>query len=185
MDDSKALAAETELCGSPPIKDDWEKVDLQGAEEGPALLSMDRGNPPPPQAGESLAPDDSVEEFKDAEEIKPQQGTEASVGGGVEETAIEGSGQVAAAAAAVESSGPRPVPSTEQPDTADGGKATVIAAGLANVRLPMGFDREGRLGGGGPADSDGEEEFHDAHDSGPGAVKDANKAREMKEIGNE
>ncbi|CAM9475806.1 unnamed protein product [Pylaiella littoralis] len=36
-----------------------------------------------------------------------------------------------------------------------------------------------------PVDSDDEDQFHDAFDSGPGMVKDAAKAREMKETGNE
>lgn len=157
-DDSNAPNAESEVSGSPPIADDWEKVDLQGV----------TGNDSPP------APEEPLEEFKDAIESNPQQETETSgVGSGEKEPASETSGR----AAEVEPSGSRPPPSAGQPVTA-------IAAGLANVRLPMGYTRqEGRLGGN-LADSDGEDEFHDAHDSGPGMVKDAAKAREMKEIGN-
>ena len=118
-------------------------------------LGSGSGSPPPQEPLE--------EEFKDAIEMKPQPGAETSVGGsgGVKEPA-------------------RPSPAAERP-------ATAIAAGLANVRLPLGYGRrDGRLGGKDLADdSDGEEEFHDAHDSGPGMVKDATKAREMKEIGNQ
>lgn len=168
-DESIAPSAEGELSGSPPIADDWEKVDLQGAEEEPAL-STDNDSPP---AEGSRSPEEPLEEFKDAIEMKPPQGTETS-GSGVKEPASDKS----------EPSGPRPPPSAEQPAAVAVGKTAVIAAGLANVRLPMGYDRKGRLGGY-PADSDGEEEFHDAHDSGLGMVKDATKAREMKEIGNE
>lgn len=164
-----APATESEFCGSPPIKDDWEKVDMQGAEEGPALST--HNNSPP-----AAAPEEPLEAFQDAIETKPQQGTKPSAGSGVNEPGSERSGQ----AAAVERSSSRPSAAVAV------GKVTttVIAAGLANVRLPMGYDRQARLGGP-PADSDGEEEFHDAHDSGPGMAKDAIKAREMKEIGNE
>lgn len=69
----------------------------------------------------------------------------------------------------------------EQPPAAAGRAESVIATGLANVRLPMGYRRRR----GEPVDSDDEEQFHDAFDSGPGMVKDAAKAREMKETGNE
>lgn len=165
-DDSKAGAAESKLSGSPPIADDWEKVDLQGVTGNDNDSPLAEGSP---------ASEEPLEVFKDAVEMKPQQGTETSAdGSGVEEPAIERPGR----AAVVEPSGARPSPRAGQP-------ATAIAAGLANVRLPMGYSRpEGRLRGD-PADSDGEEEeFHDAHDSGPGMVKDAAKAREMKEIGN-
>eukprot|EP00903_Cladosiphon_okamuranus_P007845 g7589.t1 len=142
-DDSKAPAVQNDLCGSPPITDDWEKVDLRGV----------TGNEEP------------FEGFKDAIEMNPQQGTETiGVASGEKKPASE-------------TPGSRPSPREGQP-------ATAIAAGLANVRLPMGYGRqEGRLGGD-LADSDGEDEFHDAQDSGPGMVKDAAKAREMKEIGN-
>lgn len=186
-DDSKAppaaaAAAESKTtCGSPPIKDDWEKVELQGADEGAALRPTENDSPPP-AGGSPPAPEEPLDAFEDAVETKPPQGTETSVGGGVKEPESERSGQ---AAATGEPSGSRPSPSMEQPAAAAVGKATaVIAAGLANVRLPMGYDRQARLGGDGPVDSDGEEEFHDAHDSGPGMAKDAAKAREMKEIGN-
>eukprot|EP00752_Nemacystus_decipiens_P005325 g4829.t1 len=151
--DSEAPAApESELSGSPPIADDWEKVDLQVVAGNGSTAAGGTGSPPT---------EEPLEEFKDAIEIKPQSCTETSAGGG-----------------GVKGEPARPAPSAERP-------ATVIAAGLASVRLPMGYDRrEGRLGEGDPADSDGEEEFHDAHDSGPGMVKDATKAREMKELGN-
>lgn len=190
-DDSGTPAAETEpepaCCGSPPIADDWEKVDLKGATDA------DIG---PPAGGSPAPPEEPpLEEFEDAVEMKPpqQQGTETSVGSGSSNAAKEpkskGFGQAAQAPAAVEPSGCRPSPSAEQPAAAAaaaGGKAaTAIAAGLANVRLPLGGrGRQAARVGGEPTASDGEEEFHDAHDSGPGMVKDATKAREMKEIGN-
>ena len=158
-DDSKAPLAENEISGSPPIADDWEKVDLRGV----------TGNDSLPAAEEQL------DEFKDA--IEMTQEAETSGGGSGAKEPEPASEETPRRATGVEPSGSQPSPSAEKP-------ATAIAAGLANVRLPMGFHRqEGRLGGD-SADSDGEEEFHDAHDSGPGIFKDAAKAREMKELGN-
>lgn len=188
-DDSKAPAAESELCGSPPIEDDWEKVDLKGADEG-SPLPPDNGS----QGGGPPPPEESLEDFKDAIEIsKPTddkadqtgtEGAEGSEGSGVKDTADTTSGQ----AAAVETSVSQPPPVVQQPPAVARRAESIIATGLANVRLPMGYGRRSRPGEdsyGGPADSDDEEQFHDAFDSGPGMVKDASKAREMKETGNE
>lgn len=61
-----------------------------------------------------------------------------------------------------------------------------IATGLSNVRLPMPLRRCEAEGVVKQLDeeSDGEAEFHDAFDSVVGMVKDAAKAKEMKELGN-
>ncbi|CAM9475735.1 unnamed protein product, partial [Pylaiella littoralis] len=107
---SKAPVAESELCGSPPIKDDWEKVDLKGADDGPPLppeKSNEGGGPPPP-------PEESLEDFKDAVEgnftteqtdTAQQAGTEraaGSGGSGVDSDAADTrSGQAAAAETSV------------------------------------------------------------------------------------
>lgn len=190
-DSSKAPAAESELCGSPPIKDDWEKVDLNGADDdGPPLApettssqEAGRATPPPPP------PEESLEDFKDAFEANNDtvdqagtgtKGAEGSGGSGVKGGKGEaGPGQ---AAAAVETSVCQPPPIVDEQPPAVAGKAeSVIAMGLANVRLPIGYGRRH----GEPEDTDDEEQFHDAFDSGPGMVKDAAKAREMKETGNE
>ncbi|CAM9141046.1 unnamed protein product, partial [Scytosiphon promiscuus] len=195
--DPEVPAAESDACGSPPIKDDWEKVDLKGVEEEPEVP------PPTGHCSEDAlplvpppTPEEALEDFQDAvETLKPHDGgTEQA---GIEESA-EGSAdggsvdtRTAAGTAASEQAGPMEssafAPSiAERPTAAE--RVTVMSPGLANVRLPMGYGRHSEqavCSSGRPIDSDGEEEFHDAHDSGPGMVKDAAKAREMKEAGNE
>lgn len=137
----------------------------------PPEKSSQGGGPPAP-------PEELLEEFKDAvedDDVTDQTGTgtegaEGSGGSGVKDDAVDtSSGQAAAVGASV-----------AQPPVA-GRAESVIATGLANVRLPMGYGRRH----GEAVDSDDEEQFHDALDSGAGMAKDAAKAKEMKEIGNE
>lgn len=186
---STAAATDSDPCGSPPIKDDWEKVDLNGADEG---LPPPIGNAS--QGGQAGAPPSPQEDFQDAVETQDESATQQT-GTGATTTKDDSSccvndapGQACGQAAPVESSAaPPPRSVVEQRPPGVGGRGNVIASGLANVRLPMGCSRQSRQDEEEDClvDSDGEEQFHDAQDSGPGVVKDATKAREMKEAGNE
>lgn len=189
---STAPATDGDPCGSPPIKDDWEEVDLDGADEG---LPPPAGNAS--QGGEAGAPPSAPqytqEDFQDAVETQDesatqQTGTRATTTEDGSSCCVDDSpGKACGQAARVESSAAAPPRAVvEQRPPGVGGRVNVIASGLANVRLPMGCGRQLRQDEeDGLVDSDGEEQFHDAQDSGPGVVKDATKAREMKEAGNE
>lgn len=133
-----------------------------------------------------------MEDFKDAVEgnftteqtdTAQHAGTERAAGSGGNGVDSDAADTRSGQAAAAETSVSQP-PSIveERPPPATGRAESIIATGLANVRLPMGYVRRC---GEEPVDSDDEDQFHDAFDSGPGMVKDAAKAREMKETGNE
>ncbi|CAM9579048.1 unnamed protein product, partial [Ectocarpus fasciculatus] len=192
-----APAAESDPCGSPPIKDDWERVDLDGADEGlpPPSGSASQGE----EAGAPPSvPEYSQEDFQDAIETQDESATQQTgTGAATTKTVKDGSsccvndspGKACGQAAPVEKSPATPPPCAvvKQRPPGVGGRVNVIASGLANVRLPMGYGRQLRQKEEEDClvDSDGEEQFHDAQESGPGVVKDATKAREMKEAGNE
>lgn len=76
-------------------------------------------------------------------------------------------------------------PPTKPPEPV--GEKSYMSAGLSNMRLPMPYKRwtsEGIVSEA-DEDSEGEGEFHDAFDTIAGLAKDAAKALEMKEAGNE
>lgn len=175
---------------SPPpssreIEDDWEKIDVQPDEGGEqALRSPARST------------DAALEDFKDAvETLRPHvertestesaaehssadlpQADSSSTTSRVDASTVDGSGLQPSEAVAVGAG-------VAGPSTAR--KPRYIAAGLSNVRLPMMWRRSrsvSRSDGG--EGSDGEDDFHDAYASAADLVKDAAKAREMKEAGN-
>lgn len=162
---------------------------MKGAEEGLQLPPTTGHSEDPPPPLPSPTPEEALEDFQDAvETLKPQDD-------GIEQATVEDTAEGVAGGG---TSGVRNVagtPASEQTGSVEtsastlvAGKVTAIAPGLANVRLPMGFGAQSHQGVGSigrPVDSDGEEEFHDAQDSGPGVVKNAVKAREMKETGNQ
>ncbi|CAM9616840.1 unnamed protein product, partial [Ectocarpus sp. 8 AP-2014] len=172
---STAPATDGDPCGSPPIKDDWEKVDVDGADEGlpPPAGNASQGRE---AAAPPSAPEYAQEDFQDAVETQDESATQQTGTGAT--TTEDGS------SCGVDDSPGKACGQQRPPGL--GGRVNVIASGLANVRLPMGYGRQrGQEEEDGLVDSDGEEQFHDAQDSGPGVVKDATKAREMKEAGNE
>lgn len=171
--DSTAADSPTKTLppGSPEIVDDWEKVEAQD-EEGGGFES--------PGTATSVAP----EKFKDAAvTLRPAvdgaEFTEETEG--VEVIVDHGSGDAREGQAVAP--GPSSASAADPPGAA---RESFIAAGLSNVLLPMGYKGRAVEGSrGGDADSDGEGEFHDAYDTAAGLAKDATKARDMKESGNQ
>lgn len=163
--------AEIAPPGSPPIEDDWEEVDVKDGGEGPQLDSS---------GGTS---EGALDDFKDAVEVlRPR--AERTLDTTRTENASEPASQETKAEpghAVVETSS-----SSLPSNPAVAGPTSFITPGLSNVRLPMPNTRLPRVEPvGREEDTDGEGEFHDAYDSAAELAKDAPKARQMKEAGNE